>query len=241
VGVAVQVELALRHRGCVSEGFHGATTMAQLSGDRRAEARSDLFLLHAETPRKLDEALKACEEYVHSRADVIDRRPTSVVFRGINSPGGAVSAIRASPCTILWPIVYRDGLEYYRLLAPDRPALTRLVEALRPYGEVRLRSVAEAYADTLEATVPLVELTRGLTRTQLEVFLLARLGGYYDTPRRATTAQLAHQRGLSESTFAEHLRKAERVLLQEVGALVQDFEVLARGATKGKGRPPRVR
>jgi predicted DNA binding protein len=52
-----------------------------------------------------------------------------------------------------------------------------------------------------------------LTPKQLEVFRLACDYGYYDMPKRITIEELAERTGLSPSTLAEHLRKAETRLL----------------------------
>lgn len=52
-----------------------------------------------------------------------------------------------------------------------------------------------------------------LTEKQREVLLGAYKYGYYEIPRHINTKQLSKKLGLSDSTLAEHLRKAERHIL----------------------------
>ena len=55
-----------------------------------------------------------------------------------------------------------------------------------------------------------------LTTKQRQALLAAYSLGYYDVPRRISSEQLAKRLKLGTSTYAEHLRKAERGLLSSV-------------------------
>jgi hypothetical protein len=55
-----------------------------------------------------------------------------------------------------------------------------------------------------------------LTGMQQKVILLAFELGYYDLPHRTESRELAKRLNLSEATFVEHRRKAERKLLSEI-------------------------
>ena len=55
-----------------------------------------------------------------------------------------------------------------------------------------------------------------LTAKQRQALLAAYSLGYYDVPRRISSEQLAKRLKLGTSTYAEHLRKAERGLLSTV-------------------------
>jgi len=55
-----------------------------------------------------------------------------------------------------------------------------------------------------------------LTGKQLETLLLAYKSGYFDSPRRVTLRELAGMLNLSPSTVKEHLRKAQRKILEEL-------------------------
>jgi len=54
-----------------------------------------------------------------------------------------------------------------------------------------------------------------LTEKQQEAISLAFRLGYFDTPRKVSADELAQKLGLSSSTLAVHLRRAERRLLAE--------------------------
>jgi len=55
-----------------------------------------------------------------------------------------------------------------------------------------------------------------LTEKQQEAISLAFRLGYFDTPRKVSADELARKLGLSSSTLAVHLRRAERRLLAEM-------------------------
>jgi predicted DNA binding protein len=55
-----------------------------------------------------------------------------------------------------------------------------------------------------------------LTAKQSDAIILAFKQGYFDTPRKISSEQLATKLGLANSTLAVHLRRAERRLLAEM-------------------------
>lgn len=55
-----------------------------------------------------------------------------------------------------------------------------------------------------------------LTDKQREAVILAFSLGYFDTPRKISSGELAKKLGIAHSTLAVHLRRAERRLLAEV-------------------------
>jgi len=59
-----------------------------------------------------------------------------------------------------------------------------------------------------------------LTDRQKEILTTAKNKGYYDTPRKVSSQELANQFGISTATLLEHLRKAEKKLIDSVFAFV---------------------
>ena len=55
-----------------------------------------------------------------------------------------------------------------------------------------------------------------LTDKQREALILAFTLGYFDTPRKISSEELAEKLGIVHSTLAVHLRRAERRLLSEI-------------------------
>jgi len=63
-------------------------------------------------------------------------------------------------------------------------------------------------------------VTEHLPPQQRDAFLLATRKGYYSAPKKPTVEELAGIMGVSPSTFAEHLRKAENKLLPLIGKVL---------------------
>lgn len=55
-----------------------------------------------------------------------------------------------------------------------------------------------------------------MTTKQRDAVINAYQNGYYDIPRKISLAELAQDAGISLSTLAEHLRKAEQKLMKQV-------------------------
>jgi hypothetical protein len=55
-----------------------------------------------------------------------------------------------------------------------------------------------------------------LTVKQRQVIMTAYSRGYFDFPRRVKSAELARSLGIAQSTLAQHLRKAEKRILDRV-------------------------
>lgn len=171
--------------------------------------------------------------------DVLERSGTSLIVRVRNPRQGVVSTILGAGCTVLWPAAYAEGIERYSVLATDRARLDELLRRLRGLGEVAMERVVEVPPEALNVCVPLADITSDLTERQLAVLQRAIGAGYYASPRRTSTEALAETFGVSRSTFEEHLRKAERRVLERFADALADQPVLARKATRRAGRPPR--
>jgi predicted DNA binding protein len=55
-----------------------------------------------------------------------------------------------------------------------------------------------------------------LTRKQRQALLTAYSKGYFDFPRRIKSKELANSLGISQATLAQHLRKAEKRILENI-------------------------
>ena len=67
-----------------------------------------------------------------------------------------------------------------------------------------------------EATFTPNSLLMTLTENQRKTLLVAFNKGYFHFPRKAGSEELAKSLGLSKATVSEHLRKAEKVLLNQI-------------------------
>jgi predicted DNA binding protein len=233
-GGVIEAHLVIRHHGCVvSECLTEGAQAAQISADREA----DILVMQGERAEQVDAFLRNLAATQAKPPQIVHRTDTSVVVRGRNPEWGLVATILRSGASILWPAVWRDGLERYTVVVSSRDALAQLVERLEALGDVKVEKLSEVGADALAVSVPLADLTHGFTAKQLAAIQLAISEGYYETPRRTSAEDLAAKMGLSRSTYEEHLRKAERRALERFAAAVSAHDVLAKAANRKPGRP----
>lgn len=64
-------------------------------------------------------------------------------------------------------------------------------------------------------------IVAGLTGKQIDALAKAYQMGYFETPARIDADAMAKRVGLSRSTFAEHLRKAESKVLFNIFPILQ--------------------
>ena len=77
-----------------------------------------------------------------------------------------------------------------------------------------LRRELEAQGYRILEDKPIAPLDTGLTPKQEEILVEAYLKGYYNYPRKINLRQLARELGVSVSTLAEQLRKAEAKVVE---------------------------
>lgn len=87
----------------------------------------------------------------------------------------------------------------------NREDLKTIIERLRELGSVQLKRLK-----------PFADPSSSLTTRQAEVLEHAYEGGYFDWPRHTDVETLADQLDISHATFLEHLRKAEKKIIDEV-------------------------
>ena len=86
----------------------------------------------------------------------------------------------------------------------ERAALKTIIDGLRELGTVQLGRLK-----------PFADPTSSLSTRQVEVLELAHEAGYFDWPRGTDAETLADRFDISHATFLEHLRKAERKVIDE--------------------------
>lgn len=228
----VKLVVAVRHRGCPTEAMAGEVSLTVIAGD----AGGDLLVLQA-PDALVDAHLQAWATASPTPVEVVARTEGAAVFRTHPPPRGVVQAIRAARCTVLWPAVFREHRETYAVLAPSREAARELLESLRSLGDVEVESCGDVDPCSLDARLSVADLASGMTPRQLACLRLAVGAGYYEVPRGAAAADLATRMGVGRTTYEEHLRKAERLLLRRFAQVLAAHPVLARSARRGRGRP----
>jgi predicted DNA binding protein len=117
--------------------------------------------------------------------------------------GSIIDNIIRKNCVFIGPTVVKDGVENWHIMAPTREELQDVVASLEQCADI-------AYIRNTEGTEP----DAGLTERQVRTLRTAVEMGYFDTPRRASIKDVALRLGVSPSTAVEHLRKAEKKVLE---------------------------
>ena len=120
-------------------------------------------------------------------------------------------------CLVLPPLRYSDGDRLCRVLALQADALRDVYRDLVADHQVTVES--KRGVDSVTGDRPLLDpggVVPDLTARQREVLTLALEDGYYEIPRETSTAEIAATVGIERRTAEDHLRRAERKLLEAV-------------------------
>lgn len=230
--MVLQARVRVRHPGCYSEDVVGGARLVHFS----SEGDHCLALLQAPTAELLEQVRDALPI---DETDIVDQGDGWLVTRcPCQEEPEVTPRIRAVGCTIVYPVIDRDGHEHFTVLSPSRDRLRVMVERIEEIGEVELERVADVPGNRLDVSVSLSSVTNRLTHRQLEALVAAIHAGYYETPRRLTAEELAERMDLARSTFQEHLRKAERGVMEGFAELLIEHPALMTEDLKGPGRPP---
>ncbi len=177
----------------------------------------DVFLVSSPDEPELRRVLATLRRRLHARSLLVDGWDAVVMVRDFrwNSPPSVTGLARKTAVWVLPPVLYFDGRETYRFVAPSKRELYRLVTRLRLLGEVELLSVSGrmTFGEVRDLPVASVHFFEGLTDRQARALVAAYEGGLLDVPARGRWSEVARREGLSRSTFGEHLRKGQRRLL----------------------------
>jgi len=159
----------------------------------------------------------ALKESFHGRPLIEEGSEALVVvpdFEWANPPS-VTGLARRMGVWVLHPVLYHGGTETYRLLAPSKRELHRLISRVRRIGDVEILSVSERTGLATVRDLPLasIHFFEGLTDRQARSLVAAYEEGLLDVPARTSWTEVSRRLGLSRSTFGEHLRKGQLRLL----------------------------
>jgi predicted DNA binding protein len=147
-----------------------------------------------------------------------------IVSQRCDCPPGASTIICQAGGWVEEPIIYKGGWEYYRIIAHEKDYITEAVKGLKESGAkvelvslkaFTMRGVAE------DLVLASSRVLAGMTDRQVKALAEACNHGYFSEPSKVDLDTLAKRSGLSRSTYAEHLRKAEAKLLANLSAIIQ--------------------
>lgn len=109
----------------------------------------------------------------------------------------------------------RDGSELFDLLLTNREDLARAVGLLERFGPTTIESVSSGYDRRITPSVTeWNELFDSITPKRRQILNRALEAGYFDIPRGCTLQEIADDLGVAKTTASQHLRKAEREMMQ---------------------------
>jgi predicted DNA binding protein len=186
-----------------------------------AKTISNLFEIPTENAKKTVKLINGHKEVTEVSIVSIGPRATQII---IKQKKGAATAPYLAKAGVVWlhPTWSEAGVDRVTMLAPSFKNLKAFIDLVSEKGyDLKIKS--RRYIDTKEAITLETFKTSGFTKLrtaselltdrQMEVFDLACRYGYYEVPQRTSIEELAQKLGISQSTCAELLRKAENKLL----------------------------
>jgi predicted DNA binding protein len=120
-------------------------------------------------------------------------------------------------CLHVPPLTYSSGAKRVKVLALTSEALSSFYGTLSAAFTVRIEKKQSIQSVTPESPLMSAELLLPtLTARQSDVLQTAHSQGYYELPRETTTAEIAESLGIARRTAEEHLRLAEKKLVDEL-------------------------
>ncbi|WP_458208153.1 helix-turn-helix domain-containing protein [Haladaptatus sp. NG-SE-30] len=116
---------------------------------------------------------------------------------------GALPVIRSNHGMLQGMDMVNGSQRVFNVVVFRREDLRTIMNELDEIGSVRLGKL-----------LPHTDRTASLSARQSEVIEAALDAGYFDWPRRTDAQTLANQLGIAHSTLLEHLRKAEKKLIE---------------------------
>ena len=112
------------------------------------------------------------------------------------------------------PVIQKDDMEFYSIACVQRQPLIDVIDFIRKnkkeYPVFEILGFKKGKLDS----VYLPQLFPKLSYMQKKAVLLAVANGYYDYPSKVSLDKLAKAMKISKSTFHEHLRRAEKKMMQ---------------------------
>lgn len=161
-----------------------------------------------------DGTLTFVAEMPEHRDEIAARLRESDAVRRVGTVGDATILVRKRSCGAIGIIRKHNGMlvgidrafgteRVFDVMAFSREDIKRIVDELGELGTAHVERLAR---------VP--DRPAGLSKRQYEVVEAALEAGYYDWPRESDAESVADQLGITHPTFLEHLRKAEKKLLE---------------------------
>jgi predicted DNA binding protein len=184
---------------------------------------TNIIKLSSPEPKKDIEFIK--NHPLVKQVEILMDQPNTVLMKVISKyEAMTYRVLHQTNVTLVESPVSKDGVDSEILLANSHKDMSELISLLREqddYSDIKLkkkRYVKKEDANSLNVFsssgfFDLKAAKELLSEKQLKIFKMACDYGYYEMPKKVTVEQMAERSGISPSTLAEHLRKAETKLL----------------------------
>ena len=116
-------------------------------------------------------------------------------------------------CIELPPATFEDGKGIFRIAGFDEKSISRFVSQIDSRARIKILHKRRLPLNVLRSSLWTSSILSSFSSRQAESLIRAQEMGYYDTPRRVTTSEVAKSMKIGRSTFEDHLRKAENILV----------------------------
>lgn len=176
-------------------------------------------LLHVLGPA--DDAIEYVNEQVGVRDRIQDGNEQLIITQDClkqHEEGYIETYVQRHDCLLLPPLKYQNGAKRVRVLALDSDRLTSFFRDLTDDFKVEVDSKRTIGVPVSGSPLFRLDLfLPDLSTRQHEVLLKAWQQGYYEIPRGVTTSELADEFDLDRRTVEDHIRRAEKKLVDALG------------------------
>lgn len=149
----------------------------------------------------------------HNEAD--DRTTATLFIEGALTEFTPLQTLLYEGFLPIGPTRLEHGRECFDLLLHDRDELSSAIELLEEFGDVNVERISREFRhDVVPSRAEWLELLGGIPPRQRELLNRAVEEGYFEIPRQVTLAELAEDMGITKTTASNHLRKAERRVVE---------------------------
>lgn len=204
----IKAKISMDHYKCwaceLTKKFEG-TFFLQNTTSLEKNVASDIVYIGADGSNQ-EAIMNFLKSHPHMSSIEVLEKSEDHLFLLIVTAGNEtmIERVNKNRCFNIGPTVLHDGREIFNIVTQNKENLQRLLDDLEKIGEVRLISV-----------VPFTFEHSSLTKKQFDALTHAEERGYYDWPRNIDIDSLAKEKGISKSTYVEHLRKAEIKVMKQ--------------------------
>ena len=213
------IQFSIYHHGCpateLTERFPDVSARILSTNVYDAKKASVVMWAGSPEPMETDRFLRFWKN--HAAVDkfrVASSRAHDAVFDvRMTSPSQWVTGIVVDNEGIFsTPVPVRNGLETWSIILPNRGSASSLFSELGTVGIVEVHKMRSIDIGKLLTVDSIAQ--PDLTPRQMHVLRTAFECGYFESPRKIGSRELAAQIGLAQSTVLEHLRKAQAKLTE---------------------------